>query len=425
MKNGQPANYTAAPLERALLALSTQLTSVPPSKLVELDFIESRPVNVLGVAGGIAGHALTRAYLARAGLCDSDVAVSCLRELVTQLKRSRLDASLFDGYAGVGWVIHHVVNDVLPELLSAPADVKSIDTLLATWVRRYSHRLPVDLTNGLCGIGVYFLSRLPSDDARAGLEEIVRALARRLERSSTGLFWRSATNSPLLGVPFPNGFVNLGVAHGLPGAIAFLAQCESVEIGGEAARTLRSGLTDYLYGTARGPSSPTTYPGWVDPDDNTRAGGGVPPAWCYGDIGVACALATAGHALADTELINHASDVAARAARAPLNTSTAIRDPGLCHGTLGVALMFASLESTCISGSEAARAKSAWLARALALREEGVGVGGFTFYDPSQSGGTERRNYFGVQRGAAGVALALLRLAGTATDSWTKLFLIR
>jgi lantibiotic biosynthesis protein len=157
-----------------------------------------------------------------------------------------------------------------------------------------------------------------------------------------------------------------GLAHGLAGTVAWLARVDPAR-----ARRFAAPLLD----VERAPER---------------------LAWCRGDLGIACALWSAG--LADQALaLAHAS------ARRP-EATTGVIDPGLCHGAAGVGHLFARLAHA--SGDATLRdAARDWHRRALAM----------PFPDDGD---------LGLMRGISGVALALLAAASDEEPSWDRLFLV-
>jgi len=83
----------------------------------------------------------------------------------------------------------------------------------------------------LVGFGVYALEQLPSPSAIECLAYVVDRLDEIAERSADGITWFAL---PKL-LPdsqrqlCPNGYYNLGVAHGVAGVIAFLANVYALD----------------------------------------------------------------------------------------------------------------------------------------------------------------------------------------------------
>ncbi|HEY0784065.1 MAG TPA: lanthionine synthetase LanC family protein, partial [Thermoanaerobaculia bacterium] len=273
-----------------------------------------------------------------------------------------------------------------------------------------------DLVGGLVGLGVYALERLPRPGGRECLERVIALLAARAERTVEGVTWRT----PQRYVPadlrgqYPEGYYNLGIAHGVPGVVALLAAAETVErwrrdlldgaVAWLLARQLPDGASRYAYTAAPG-----------DPPTPARLG------WCYGDLGVAVALLAAARraAIADWE---RAALALARfaASRSPESAETV--DAGLCHGTAGLLHLFnRAYQAT--GDPLLCDAALAWFERTLELRRPGEGVGGFLSWEPDETGKKGWRSAPGLLTGAAGVGLALLAATTTVEPAWDRALL--
>ncbi len=143
---------------------------------------------------------------------------------------------------------------------------------------------------------------------------------------------------------------NLGVAHGVPGVVGLLSRC--VELGIEANRA--AGLLRETVRWIRGEQclgQESRFPSWTVPNQPS-----VPAraAWCYGDPGIAATQLAASRALEDAELEIYATTVAEDAATRTIEVARVV-DPGICHGSAGLSLIFQRM---------ALRANSATLAEA-------------------------------------------------------------
>lgn len=138
---------------------------------------------------------------------------------------------------------------------------------------------------------------------------------------------------------FPHGYVNLGLAHGIPGPL--VALCFAASAGYRQRRLLDTirHVASYLvaaslhdeWGRTWGMGVPLTDAGVECPTDCTP----TRTAWCYGAPGVACALLVAAQTLADDDLrgvaIETFNGVLRRvAAHGGFPSAT------LCHGAAGV-----------------------------------------------------------------------------------------
>ena len=135
---------------------------------------------------------------------------------------------------GVAWAFETMQGDEETD------DDDELDAMVGAVTRRAPHvnASYLDLVAGLVGAGVYFLSRPPSPTVRRHLEEIVYRLEETAEYLDDGIaWWTNTIFGPSRVVP---GF-NLGLAHGVPGIVAFLARALLHEIDPTRTRRLLDG----------------------------------------------------------------------------------------------------------------------------------------------------------------------------------------
>lgn len=359
--------------------------------------------------GGDAGIAVFHAYLARAGdeaaRAAADAALERAMDAVTD---QVMPAWLHGGFAGVAWAVEH---------LWRPADGddgddanEEIDAALGDHIAQGGPEA-YDLISGLCGLAVYALERGPRGAAL--LDAIVAELARRARPAEPGLrLWTPPDELiPETRAHHPEGYYNLGVAHGVPAAIGVLGS-----VRGEGARRLRVGLTDWVRSTRHAAADGSLYPYTIDARD-ARPNQGCRAAWCYGDPGIAAALLRGARAAGDAEL--EAMALEAGLASATRATDDAgVVDAGLCHGAAGLLHVFNRLWQA--TGDETFRAAALrWAEHTLALR--GEGVGGYRSFNPMAE--TRWEDDPGLLTGAAGIGLALLAATTDVEPRWDIILL--
>ena len=372
--------------------------------LAELD------VDDPSLAGGLAGMALALAELDDAGLVaggrvHADVLLE--RSLDHVRRRPMPSLALYPGLTGVAWAFGRVAADEEPDL-----DI--FDDLVVASLER-PHRGHHDVVNGVVGLGVYALDRLPRKQACRVLELVVDRLAALAEPRGRGLVW--VTPPELLQEPkltaFPRGMIDLGLAHGVSGAVTLLAEIHAAGIARDEARRLITGAVSWLLDVAWPDGGPCRYPlgiaDGVEPPP-TR------PAWCYGDTSVAVALFSAGVRLgeADWRAAGHAL------AREAAGRDVAVGDAGLCHGAAGLAHLYSRFFHA--TGDELfAQAARDWIRRCLAMRKSGAAVAGFPRLDGPDGPWTADP---GLLTGAAGVALALAAAVAPRAPRWDDFVLL-
>ncbi|MFL6263650.1 MAG: lanthionine synthetase C family protein [Thermoanaerobaculia bacterium] len=377
-----------------------------------------------GLAAGEAGAALLFEYLdrARPGTGYGDVAVRRIERAGEGVAAGLREPSLYGGFTGVSWVLEHLQGGPSEE---DDEDLnEEIDAALLAYLRQTPWPFHYDLTGGLVGFGVYALERLPRPSAVACLEQVVERLAEMSEpRPGGGLAWFT----PLRLVPEPNrpwypqGYENLGMAHGLPGVVAVLARTCAAGVAVERARPLLEGAVSWLLAQKLPPSERSVFPYAVGPEVKIRP---ARTAWCYGDGGIALALLAAGRAAGRADWEREALDLARTVARRPVE-SCGVEDAGLCHGAAGLGHLLNRLHQA-TGDPELREAARAWLGRALGYREPGRGIGGFLSYtpppdDPDQLVWNEDPGFL---TGSSGIALALLAGISAVAPDWDRVLLV-
>jgi hypothetical protein len=141
------------------------------------------------------------------------------------------------------------------------------------------------------------------------------------------------------------------------------------------------------------------------------------PGWCYGDAGLSCALLAAAAATANTSWRQLAVRIGLRAVIAV--DAARVRDPSLCHGTAGLALISWRLFRG-TGDPRFKRAASVWLRRTLHFRDGSKGLAGFRTLRWAPDGGANWAAEPGLLTGAAGIALTLLTCATDSSADWAR-----
>jgi lantibiotic biosynthesis protein len=364
-----------------------------------------------------AERALFFAYAHRAAPAAGHGAAAAgwLDRAVDELAAAPLPPALHGGFVGVAWIAEHLE----PGDGEDPDDDANagIDATLRAALARGPWTGDHDLIGGLAGLIVYGLERGPRAGAHALLFRLLEALEQSAEPAGPGIAWRTpaARLPPWERALAPDGYHNLGVAHGVPGVIAALARL--VAAGVEAARAgrLLDGAVAWLL-AQRQRGGDAAFAQWV------TGGDPAPPArsaWCYGDPGVAVALLGAARR-AGVPAWAEAAHALARGAARRDPARAGVRDAGVCHGAAGLAHLFNRL-SQATGDRELAEAARRWLEAALAFRKPGAGLGGFLAHRPGPTGEVGWRVDPGLLTGAAGIGLALLAATTAVEPGWDRL----
>jgi hypothetical protein len=241
------------------------------------------------------------------------------------------------------------------------------------------------------------------------------------ERSEEGATW--LTPPELLPAYLlercPGGHYSLGVAHGVPGVIAFLGGVVNAGVARKTARSLLDDAVRWLMAQKLAEGSGSVFP--------TSAAPGLKPepsrsAWCYGDPGIAAALLCAARSVGEAAWEREAHAIARRAADRPADQA-GVRDAGLCHGAAGLGHVFKPAVPG--DGGRAPRRGRTVLAgpRPGDAEEEGRSR---RVHRPSALPTVRPTAALsrGVLEGAAGIALALLAAVSPIEPEWDRMLLL-
>jgi lantibiotic biosynthesis protein len=361
------------------------------------------------LAAGAAGIALFFAYLGFARNDDSasaeaerwiDHAAEGLGRLAT--------ASLYSGGAGVAWAVTHLCDDEAAVRVCAP-----VDAALEKWFATPVATRDYDLISGTVGAGLYLLAAPPSVSRTAHLRTIVDELEATARPANDGVMWFTAPEllPPWQRALAPNGYVNLGLAHGVPGVIGLLARMLTAGIEPTRTRTLLERAMTWMQAAAlTGTHSRfSTWSGESLPSHPSRLG------WCYGDLGIAPVFLMAARAAGRDDWHAEARTMwQLAAARDP--ATAGIEDGAICHGAGGIAHLFARLHHATGDGLLADAARY-WYRKLLDFRQPDTGIGGFLALAREAD-----RSWFeakaGVLEGSAGIGLALLAATAPIAPDW-------
>lgn len=378
------------------------------------------PATNAGLAGGTAGLAVFFAYLARelgpqAGAGYAEHAMALLDDAIAHTPATM--PAFYAGYPGVAWAVAHLEGRLFERGEDDP--VGDTDDALLEWLQRSPWKDDYDLISGLVGAGVYTLERRPRPRAMECLELIVGHLRATAEAAGEGVTWFTplALVHPTQRDAYPRGYYNYGLAHGVPGIVAFLARLVSSELLLDVTAPLLRGATRWLLARRQDPNVGSNFPVCLAPGEQA---GHARAAWCYGDPGVGIALLAAARALHDGNVEREALDVLRSLATRPFETC-AVADTALCHGASGLMHIYARVFRATGDEACAAIARS-WLDITLRLRRSD-GVAGF-FYHENKTGEPPRIvPYPGLLMGAAGTGLALLGMASELEPTWDRFLL--
>ena len=357
---------------------------------------------------GAAGIALFLFYAERAlgGRGYRAAAGRALGRALDWVAEAPLGPSLYTGYLGVAWVVAHLGREA-----EEFVDDGSLDAIDDAVVRHLTAlgaapgTCDFDLLKGVAGIGLYALERPPSARRLLILRLVLQSLHSCSVACEQGRAWATAPTalSDELRSQYPGGVFNVGVAHGTPGVIALLAQLTQISELRRQAEPILAAALQWLLSQERRSGFASLYPavcGRVRQDApcTVAAEPYDGPAWCYGDPGIAGVLALVSELTEDATLPGRVQRLADAVANVRYPRPNG---PTLCHGTGGLAQIYARLGQLpgCVRYLE-------WAARCTSQLIER--------WEPSNV----RRQGTGLLYGASGAGLALLAACDQRQPAW-------
>ena len=316
----------------------------------------------------------------------------------------KIRAGMFDGIAGVLWSIEYA-------RVCAGIEVFTTDDVGAvarTFFSEYFARdfeYEFDLVSGLSGIGLWSLSFQDKRCAESITRTVVEKIVTQSVEEPGGMTWRTPPVrqhyvDPDQGRPE----YNLGLAHGVPGVIAFLSLLAQSAYTSCASERLLGQAVNWLLCNALSDPSGGFFATTAKEETPSRL------AWCYGDLGCAVSLHVAGVALGDSLIAGRAKEIALAASRRRREDSL-INDSGICHGSAGAALILEYFADIYVDESISSAAQM-WWQDLDADRTKSV-EGEYLFWNHWTN---KYAVSDGLLSGMAGVALAMLTRA---TKDWT------
>lgn len=375
------------------------------------------------LASGKVGQSLFFSYLeaARPGGDAADHAFTLVEEGIDALPGVTLHPDLYSGFCGIGWLVEHLSERLFEADDDLTSEIEATLRERLTSASGTSRPRPYELISGLSGLGVYLLERLPHADVGDLVGTILDRLAETAEESPEGRTWHSPPEwlSDVLRERFPTGGYNLGVAHGVPGVIGFLAAARHAGIADPRVVELAEGAVEWLLRQRLPEGGSSRFSALVAPGfrgEPTRS------AWCYGDPGVAAVLLSAARAFGRPDWEREALAAARLAAKRPAEATEAT-DSCLCHGTAGLAHLFNRMYQA-TGDPEMREAALAWFERTLDLRKPGQGLAGFVNWTADERGVTGWRGEPGFLSGVAGTGLALLAAVTDVEPAWDRVLAV-
>ena len=228
--------------------------------------------------------------------------------------------------------------------------------------------------------------------------------------------------NPLRAPAERDGAYNLGMAHGVPGIIGFLAKVHRRGVAPDQTKALLEKSVPWLLGQEK-PVGLSRFPNSTAKRHQSRL------AWCYGDLGPALALFHAAHALNRDDWRSQAIDLARHAGRRTAENAGLHRhetqgwlDTGFCHGTAGIAHAFNRFYQA-TRQREFKQWARYWLALTAPPLPTDQGIAGYVHPHFEAERNLHWRENATLLEGVTGVGLVLLSFLQPRQPAWDGIFM--
>jgi lantibiotic biosynthesis protein len=380
------------------------------------------PATHMSLSNGLPGillfYGYTRAY--RKELNNDDTIEELLCACLDRYARVDMPPALYEGVFALPYVL-----SVLGKIIPMRCDEKGIGRLenaIFSYLNSNGRRLLPEFVNGLSGLGLYFMRASGGPLARDGAKLCISLIAEKAEikENHGNITWFTKPEGvPLLAQElYPDGYYDIGLAHGVSGILAFLAESLLFSADQQIVREILPKAVDWLLSTEQNDDPAYRFPSRLVPGASASAS---KLAWCYGDLSVAIALLWCGRAMCRPDWTQSGLRLATEAAEHSLNKRW--EDICLCHGSAGVGHIFNRLYQA-YDLAIFAEASMCCLIGTLRARKKKGGIAGFRARLWDSAGKPIWDDNPGLLNGAAGVGLALLAALSDQEPMWDSCMLL-
>lgn len=364
----------------------------------------------VSLMSGLSGTALLLSYFVEINankgfLKKLNDCVTCTIEVISKEEYSY---TLCNGIAGIAWFL-----GLLQQKKTVDVDddfLDDIDELLYKVGINGLKPLSWDYLHGASGFLVYFLER-DNQYSNLYVEYFIDFLMNNYIKSDFGIYWNTKDKY--------NGIVqNFGLSHGIPSLISLLSKIYLKKPNDKVEFLLNNAVNHILNYQKENEHSqfPTIFNDAQNINYNSRL------AWCYGDLGVANAIACAGIALNNEKILSKGIQIAENTIMRLYENKHNIKDAGFCHGYFGTAYIYQKFYYL--------KQEEKFLAAANFLYEKGIDFisvynkDGFILKKDISFNRDRYEESYDIIEGYAGIGLTLLGREDRKYTDWDKIFLL-
>lgn len=373
---------------------------------------------------GKAGMLLFLCYYQRfRGTSENDETIEILLEQIFENLQSdsKFGYHLAGGLTGVFWVLRHLVNQKLLDADIIDGLTETEDQFLNDFIESANEKNNYDLFYGTIGAGLLLLERETMD------EDLLKKIFAGLVNMKRDFFYGSGFIDPMPAIrqdkneDFEGDKIkevyNLGMAHGSPSVMVFLALLNETEVCNPAEiENLIRRIEGFMAYHQMDKDSISTYPIWFQPADPDPFPARL--SWCYGDLSIACGYALIGKKMGNSGFTRNATALGLKTTTRNSMSETNLFDACLCHGSAGNMHIYRRLYE--YTGDESFfKLENHWCKIGLEMHEQTPAKELFRYFDGSQFD-----NNLSFLEGLAGTGLGFLARIDNHDPAWDRLLLL-
>ncbi len=379
-------------------------------------------VEKLGVLSGLSGIIIYQFLYARLVNSDNEINVgkNMIDVAIKKINEGYNMPSYCTGVSGFCWALQYLEEKKYIEF-ETDDFLSQMDVFFKDVMENEILNKNYDFLHGAIGYGVYFLKRYKNTKDEnlklryiQNIEVIIKFLENNLIEDSKGVKWKSPQKSNIENTIN----IDLGLAHGVPSIISFLASLSEFNIFSiKVESMLRRAISFVLTNKYKTDKSISLFPTYVYHDlikevHTSRL------AWCYGDLGIGLTILKAARVLKNRQLEKEAIRILKHSSKRKDLKENFVRDAGLCHGAFGISQIFGRLHKK-TQYQEFLEASIYW-------KEEGLKMANYNNNDVSFNIWGERnwKDSFGLLEGISGIGLCLISHLTDFEDDWDECLLI-
>ncbi len=270
-------------------------------------------------------------------------ALMLLNTLTQVFGEKQMGSGFLEGFEGIFYVIQYLKKC---DIIETEDIVEDLEKYLLQSLSTDFQTNNFDPIHGSIGKLWYYINSEDQDEKKVNhlIDQFLNALYNNRQENDKGIFWYDENEEE-------KGLVNLGMAHGLPGVLAFLLRLKELGFEHIHLTKLIEGVLQSLLGFKNDISKLSNFPDYHSENINQRNLNSR-LGWCYGDLGITNTLLYASKVLEREDVKKEAVQILGTLIPRRMGTSGldhfedySFFDTGFCHGLSGITFMLQKINN--------------------------------------------------------------------------------